>query len=144
CRLAGASRIAITDVVDHPLSVARQVGADQTIRVDQLPAGTTVAAAAGGEFDVAFEVSGSPQALGACLESVRRGGVVVQVGTLPAEGIHLHANLVMSREIDLRGSFRFGNVFELAVAAITSRRVDVRPVISGEWPLQKAAEAIRI
>ncbi|TXL68830.1 L-idonate 5-dehydrogenase [Zeimonas arvi] len=143
CRLAGASRIAITDVVDHPLSVARQVGADQALRVDQLPAGTTVAAAAGGEFDVAFEVSGAPQALGACLESVRRGGVVVQVGTLPAEGIHLHANLVMSREIDLRGSFRFGNVFELAVAAITSRRVDVRPVISGEWPLQKAAEAIQ-
>ena len=73
---------------------------------------------------------------------MRRGGVVVQVGTLPAEGMHLHANLVMSREIDLRGSFRFGNVFELAVGAITSRRVDVRPVISGAWPLQKAAEAI--
>ena len=52
--------------------------------------------------------------------------------------------LVMSREIDLRGSFRFGNVFELAVGAITSRRVDVRPVISGEWPLQQAAEAIQI
>lgn len=141
CRLAGASRIAITDVVDHPLSVARQVGADQTIRVDQLPEGATIASVAG-EFDVAFEVSGAPQALAACLESVRRGGVVVQVGTLPAEGMHLHANLVMSREIDLRGSFRFGNVFELAVGAITSRRVDVRPVISGAWPLQKAAEAI--
>jgi len=143
CRLAGATRIAITDVVDNPLSVARQVGADQTIRVDQLPDGATIASVAG-EFDVAFEVSGAPQALASCLESVRRGGVVVQVGTLPADGIHMHANLVMSREIDLRGSFRFGNVFELAVGAITSRRVDVRPVISGEWPLQKAAEAIQI
>lgn len=143
CRLAGATRIVITDVVDHPLSVARQVGADQTIRVDQLPEGATIASVAG-EFDVAFEVSGAPQALAACLESVRRGGVVVQVGTLPADGIHMHANLVMSREIDLRGSFRFGNVFELAVGAITSRRVDVRPVISGEWPLQQAAEAIQI
>lgn len=143
CRLAGATRIVITDVVDHPLSVARQVGADQTIRVDQLPEGATIASVAG-EFDIAFEVSGAPQALASCLESVRRGGVVVQVGTLPADGIHMHANLVMSREIDLRGSFRFGNVFELAVGAITSRRVDVRPVISGEWPLRQAAEAIQI
>jgi len=143
CRLAGASRIAITDVVDHPLSVARQVGADQTIRVDQLAQGSTIASVAG-EFDVAFEVSGAPQALSACIETVRRGGIVVQVGTLPAEGMHLHANLVMSREIDLRGSFRFANVFELAVGAITSRRVDVRPVISGAWPLRQAAEAIQI
>ena len=103
CRLAGASRIAITDVVDHPLSVARQVGADQTIRVDQLPQGSTIASVAG-EFDVAFEVSGAPQALSACIESVRRGGIVVQVGTLPAEGMHLQANLIMSREIDLRAT----------------------------------------
>ncbi len=143
CRLAGASRIAITDVVDHPLSVARQVGADQTIRVDQLPQGSTIASVAG-EFDVAFEVSGAPQALSACIESVRRGGIVVQVGTLPAEGMHLQANLIMSREIDLRGSFRFANVFELAVGAITARRVDVRPVISGAWPLRQAAAAIEI
>jgi L-idonate 5-dehydrogenase len=143
CRLAGASRIAITDVVDHPLSVALQVGADQTIRVDQLAQGSTLASVAG-EFDVAFEVSGAPQALSACIETVRRGGVVVQVGTLPAEGMHLQANLVMSREIDLRGSFRFANVFELAVGAITSRRVDVRPVISGAWPLRQAAEAIQV
>jgi L-idonate 5-dehydrogenase len=141
CRLAGATRIAITDVVDHPLEVARQVGADQTIRVDQLPTGATIASVAG-EFDVAFEVSGAPQALGACLESVRRGGIVVQVGTLPAEGMHLQANLVMAREIDLRGSFRFGNVFGLAVESIVSRRVDVRPVISGAWPLREAAQAI--
>lgn len=141
CRLAGATRIVITDVVDHPLAVARQVGADQTIRVDQLPAGASIASVAG-EFDVAFEVSGAPQALSACLESVRRGGIVVQVGTLPAEGMHLQANLVMSREIDLRGSFRFGNVFGLAVDAIVSRRVDVRPVISGAWPLDEAARAI--
>lgn len=142
CRLAGASRIAVTDLFDHPLSIARRVGADQTIRVDRLPAGTTVAAAAGTEFDVAFEVSGAPQALDACLRSVRRGGVVVQVGTLPAQGMHLHANLIMSREIDLRGSFRFGNVFDLAVDSIATRRVDVRPVISGTWPLKQAADAM--
>ncbi len=141
CRLAGASHIVITDVVDHPLSVARRVGADQPIRVDQLPAGATLASAAG-EVDVAFEVSGAPAALASCLATVRRGGTVVQVGTLPADGMHLLVNRIMAREIDLRGSFRFGNVFEQAVGAIASRRVDVRPVLSEAWPLQRAAEAI--
>ncbi|HRO58234.1 MAG TPA: zinc-binding dehydrogenase, partial [Burkholderiaceae bacterium] len=99
-------------------------------------------ALARGEFDVAFEASGAPQALVTCLQAVRRGGIVVQVGTLPADGMHLPANQIMAREIDLRGSFRFGNVFELAVDAIAGRRVDVRPLISGAWPLQQAAQAI--
>lgn len=140
-RLAGAAHVAITDVVDHPLAVARQVGADVTVRTDQLAA-TRLADACGGEPDVAFEVSGAPGALAACLETVRRGGIIVQVGTLPADGMHMLANLIMARELDLRGSFRFGNVFELAVQAIASRRVDVTPVLSGSYRLTEAAAAI--
>ena len=74
--------------------------------------------------------------------TVRRGGIIVQVGTLPPEGMHLLANQIMARELDLRGSFRFGNVFEHAVQAIASRRVDVRPVLSGSYSLTEAAAAI--
>ncbi len=142
-RLAGARSITVTDVVDHPLDVARQVGADRTVRTDQLAQGTTLASIAG-EPDVAFEVSGAPQALISCLETVRRGGIIVQVGTLPVDGMHLPANLVMQREIDLRGSFRFGHVFEHAVQAIASRRVDVRPVISASHSLADAQAAMHL
>jgi L-idonate 5-dehydrogenase len=140
-RLAGASRIAITDVVDHPLEVARRVGAHLAVRTDLLPAGAKLSDVVG-EPDVAFEVSGAPGALGAAIETVRRGGIIVQVGTLPPEGMHLMANQIMARELDLRGSFRFGNVFEQAVRAIAQRRVDVRPVLSGAHPLTDAAHAI--
>ncbi len=142
-RLAGARHIAITDVVDHPLSVARAVGADEAVRVDRLGPDEKLAASIG-EPDVAFEVSGAASALSTCLETVRRGGTIVQVGTLPVEGIHMLANLVMQRELDLRGSFRFGNVFDHAVTAIASRQVDVRPVISDSHPLSEAARAITL
>ena len=142
-RLAGARHVTVTDVVDHPLTVARAVGADETVRIDRLGADTKLASLIG-EPDVAFEVSGATAALSACLETVRRGGTIVQVGTLPVEGMHMLANLVMQRELDLRGSFRFGNVFDHAVAAIESRRVDVRPVISASHPLSEAARAITL
>lgn len=142
-RLAGAARIAVTDVVDAPLAVARAVGADLAVRSDRLPEGSRLADAVG-EPDVAFEVSGAPQALAACIDTVRRGGVIVQVGTLPAQGMHLLANQIMARELDLRGSFRFGNVFGQAVGAIATRRVDVRPVLSGTHPLSRAAQAIEL
>ncbi len=142
-RLAGARHVTVTDVVDHPLSVARSVGADEVVRIDRLADGEKLAALIG-EPDVAFEVSGAASALSTCLETVRRGGTIVQVGTLPAEGMHLLANLVMQRELDLRGSFRFGNVFDHAVAAIASRQVDVRPVISASHALSEAAAAITL
>jgi len=142
-RMAGAGRIAVTDVVDHPLEVARQVGADLTVRTDRLAADTRLADVVG-EPDVAFEVSGAPPALAACIDTVRRGGVIVQVGTLPPEGMHLLANQIMARELDLRGSFRFGNVFELAVRSIAERRVDVRPVLSGAFALTEAVHALHL
>jgi L-idonate 5-dehydrogenase len=142
-RMMGAARIIMTDVVDHPLAVAKLVGADETIRIDQLPAGTKLSTVIG-EPDVAFEVSGAPSAFTTAIETVKRGGVVVQVGTLPHDGMHVMANMIMSRELDLRGSFRFGNVFEIAVNAIAHRQVDVRPVISASHPLKDAAKAIQL
>lgn len=142
-RLGGASHVAITDVVDHPLNVARQVGADQVVRTDQLPEGTALSDVVG-EPDVAFEVSGAVVALASALATVRRGGIIVQVGTLPPEGMFLLANQIMARELDVRGSFRFGNVFDTAVQAIASRRVDVRPVLSGTHPLTDAVAAITL
>ena len=142
-RLGGAAHIAITDVVDHPLSVAKLVGADQTVRIDQMPADGKLADLIG-EPDVAFEVSGAPSALSAALATVRRGGIIVQVGTLPPEGMHLLANQIMARELDVRGSFRFGNVFDTAVNAIANGRVDVKPVLSGTHPLTDAVKAITL
>ena len=108
-----------------------------------MPAGTKLAEIVG-EPDVAFEVSGAVPALASALETVRRGGIIVQVGTLPPEGMHLLANQIMARELDVRGSFRFGNVFDTAVGAIAGRRVDVRPVLSGTHPLAEAAAAITL
>jgi L-idonate 5-dehydrogenase len=142
-RLAGASHVAITDVVDHPLEVARQVGADVTVRTDQLPKDGRLSDLIG-EPDVAFEVSGAPSALATCMETVRRGGIIVQVGTLPPDGMHLLANQIMARELDLRGSFRFANVFDHAVRSIAERRVDVRPVLSGVHPLTDAVHALTL
>lgn len=141
-RLAGAAHVTVTDIVDHPLEVARRVGADATVRIDRVPADARLADQTG-EFDAAFEVSGAAGAFATCLDSLRRGGTLVQVGTLPPEGMHVFANRIMQRELDVRGSFRFANVFGLAVDSIAERRVDVRPAVSAQFPLAEAEAAIR-
>jgi L-idonate 5-dehydrogenase len=142
-KLFGAVKVIVTDVVDNPLTVARSIGADMGLRVDCLPAGTSLTEAIG-EVDVAFEVAGSPAALMSCLEATRKGGTIVQVGTLPPEGMHFPANQIMARELNYIGSFRFGNVFDWAVRYISERRVDVRPLISSQHKITDAIEAFNI
>lgn len=143
-RLAGASQIVVTDVVDRPLATAKTVGADRCVRADRIPGGPKAVAEAVGDVDVALEAAGSPAALETCLAAVVRGGRIVQVGTLPAEGVTLLANQIMAREIDYVGTFRFGIEFEWAVRYLADRRVDVQPLLSAQYPIDEAETAFRL
>lgn len=137
-RLAGARQVTVSDILDRPLAQARTVGADVTLH-----AARDADALVKPQFDVAYEVSGSFAALKTCMAAVKRGGVVVQVGTLPHEPLPFVVNDVMAKEIDLRGAFRWGIEFDWAVEYLSTRRVDVRPLLSGQYPLSDAVAAFR-
>jgi L-idonate 5-dehydrogenase len=138
-RLAGARQITVSDVLERPLSTAAAVGADRTIRADR-----DADALATPQFDVAYEVSGSFPALKSCVAAAKRGGTVVQVGTLPHEPLPFVVNEIMGKELDLKGAFRWGIEFDWAVDYLSSRRVDVRPLLSGQFPLQDAVKAFEL
>ncbi len=89
------------DIAERPLAMARQVGADAVLRSD--PAGENEWL---DSADVCIEAAGSPAALGTCLQAARNGGRIVQVGTLPAEGVLFPANSIVARELDDVGAFR--------------------------------------
>jgi L-idonate 5-dehydrogenase len=135
-RLAGAKTITVSDVLDRPLQQARIVGADETLRADR--DGDLLAKP---RFDVSFEVSGNFSALKTCVAATKRGGVIVQVGTLPHEPLPFVVNELMAKELDLRGAFRWGIEFDWAVDYLSSRRIDVRPLLSGQFPLRDAVAA---
>ena len=135
-RLAGARSVTVSDVLDRPLAQARAVGADCALRADR--EGDALAAP---QFDACYEVSGSFAALKTCVAAAKRGGVVVQVGTLPHEPLPFVVNELMAKELDLRGAFRWGIEFDWAVEYLSARRVDVRPLLSGQFPLQDAVKA---
>jgi L-idonate 5-dehydrogenase len=137
-RLAGAASVVVCDINDRALEMARRVGADRCIRSDQVDPASLADLA-----DVSIEAAGSVAALGTCLTATRRGGRIVQVGTLPAE-LPFPANSVMARELDYRGCFRAHQEFDWAVQAIRSRRADVRPLISAQLPLTRSKEAFEL
>ena len=92
-------------------------------------------------FDVAFEITGTAAGLASAIASVRRGGTLVQVGNLPGGQIPIPANAIMAKELDLKGTFRFGAEFNEAVDLIASGDVDVLKLVTAERPLSSAPDA---
>lgn len=140
-RRAGAETTGITDILDAPLALARRIGADMAVNVaadaDALSGMTKEVDG----FEAAFEVSGSPAGLAACLGAVRPGATVVQVGTLPPGQFPFAGNLVMAKEIDLRGAMRFDREFAHAVACLDRGLIDVAPLLTASVPAKQASAA---
>jgi L-idonate 5-dehydrogenase len=143
-RRAGATHIVATDVVPQPLRKAAQVGADETINVAE--DGTRLAQRYGadkGQFDVLLECSGNERALRAAFEVLRPRGVVVQVGIAGGE-MTLPLNMVVAKEFDLRGAFRFHEEYATAVALINQGLVDLKPLVSATLPYRDAGRAFAL
>ena len=132
---AGAASVTVTDIVDPPLATVRKVGATDTLNVGS---GATPA-----EADVVFEASGSAAALAMALNAVVRGGTVVQLGLLPPGTVQVPANLVVSKEVDLHGSFRFGPEFDQAVQVL-AKGLTVEPLLAARLDLENAPEAFQL
>ncbi|MGL4727636.1 MAG: L-idonate 5-dehydrogenase [Bosea sp. (in: a-proteobacteria)] len=138
-KAAGAGAITITDMADMPLGLAAKLGTHAALNIARNPDALT---SLGPVFDIVFEASGSPHGLASALNAAKRGGIVVQIGNQPAGDIPFPANMVMAKEIDLRGSFRFGQEFGQALAMIASGVIKVSALITAQLPLAQAKQAM--
>lgn len=134
-RDAGAAGVIAVDLHETPLTLATQVGATSTIQVGETSWPD--------EIDVAIEASGTAAGLRTCLERVRRGGTVVQVGTLPPGDTAFAGNVLMTRELTLTGAFRFDHEFDAAIALLASG-LQVAPIVTHTFPLGDAVTAFEL
>lgn len=138
-RHAGASEIVVTDVADQALAMARKVGADRTFNVASDPKALEAFTADKGYFDLAFECSGNGRVLASLIDVVKAGGVLTAVGM--GGDVTLPSSPIVTKELTLRGSFRFDHEFAWSADLISRRAIDVRPLITGIFPLDKAIAA---
>jgi len=138
-KLHGALEVVATDVVDEALARARAVGADRVINV--ATDGNSLAAygAGKGTFDVVIEASGNERAMRSALDVIRPRGRLIQLGL--GGDVTLPQNQIVSKEIELCGSFRFHEEFAWAVKLIGSGRVPLAPLLTGTFPVADAVAA---
>lgn len=138
-RHAGAGEIVVTDLTDAALARAPAMGASRTINVATNPDGLVPFQENKGTFDVAFDCSAAGPALRSVFAAIRPRGTIVQVGVTGDMTIALNA--LVAKEIVWRGSQRFHDEFAQAVQLISTRGIDVRPIISHTFPLERAVDA---
>ncbi len=141
-RTAGAAELVATDVASQPLATAKKLGATRAINPVTEPDALTPYAADKGTFDVLFEASGNEAALRGAIDLVRPGGTIVQIGV--GGDMKLPMNVIVAKEINLRGTFRFHAEFELAVEMMGNGLIDVKPVISDSIPFTDAIAAFEL
>nr|WP_210347580.1 L-idonate 5-dehydrogenase [Agrobacterium sp. OT33] len=138
-RAHGAREIVATDVMGAVLAKALEVGADRVINVAENPEELSAYAAGKGYFDVQFEASGNERAVRSGLEVLRPRSTVVQLGL--GGDVSIPQNMVVAKEIEMKGTFRFHEEFGLAVDLIGKRRVDLKPLMTGTFPLEDTVKA---
>jgi L-idonate 5-dehydrogenase len=141
-KLHGAAEVVATDVVDEPLLIAARMGAAQTINAATDKSWVARNAADKGSFDVMFECSGNERALRDGLEVMRPRGTVVQLGM--GGDVSIPQNVIVAKELQVCGSFRFHAEFALAVKLINDRRLDLAPLITASFPMAEAIAAFAL
>jgi threonine 3-dehydrogenase len=141
-RHAGARYVAITDVSEYRLDLARKIGVTMAVNVT----GTTLADAMAElgmreGFDVGLEMSGKPAALREMLASMRHGGRIAMLG-LPAEEFivdwaHLVTNMITVKGI--YGRQMFETWYEMSV--LVNSGLDISQVITHQFAAADFEEA---
>ena len=141
-RCAGAAEIVVTDIADNALTIAASCGADKTINVQRDPEALSAYAAGKGYFEVMYECSGNVQAVTSGITTLKPRSVLMQLGL--GGDMSLPMMQLTAKEIDLRGSFRFHSEFQTAVELMSSKLVDVKPLITHLFGLDEAESAFNI
>jgi L-idonate 5-dehydrogenase len=139
-RHAGAGQIVATDIADRTLEIAKRMGADVVLNTGTDATALESYKADKGTFDVGFECSGHPRAVGDMISTLRPRGRMIQVGIGGAD-MPVPMNAVVAKEIDLGGTFRFYEEFQWAVDLLGSGRIDVGPLLSATLSFANAKEA---
>ena len=141
---AGASQVAVTDVVAWRLEMAERLGASAVVVADASQASKLKALAPDG-FEIVVDATGIPAVLESTFAYVKPRGKVWVFGVTPVGTyVKFPAYEVFRRDLKIIGSFAVNRTFPQSIALIKSGAVQVEPLISHQLPLDDFARGLEI
>jgi L-iditol 2-dehydrogenase len=138
-RVAGCSRIFVSDIDGSRLKLAQQVGATHVLAAGANLVEQALKLSDGAGVDLAIEAVGRNETVGAAIESVRKGGTVVLVGNISPE-VTLPLQRIVTRQIRLQGSCASAGEYPLAMELVATGAILVKPLITAIAPLDEGPQ----
>uniref|UniRef100_A0A8C3E5H7 Sorbitol dehydrogenase n=1 Tax=Corvus moneduloides TaxID=1196302 RepID=A0A8C3E5H7_CORMO len=142
-KMMGAAAVVVTDLSATRLQKAKEVGADFTIQVkNETPkeVASKVESVLGCMPEITVECTGVQTCIQTGIYATRSGGTLVLVGLGP-EMVTVPIVNAAVREVDIRGIFRYCNTWPVAIALLASKRINIKPLVTHRFPLERALEA---
>jgi L-iditol 2-dehydrogenase len=136
-RVAGCSRVFVTDPDISRLLLSQKLGATETIsenaveRIRQLTNGIGV--------DLVVEAVGKTESIDTAIDCVRKGGTAILVGNITPE-IKLPLQKVVSRQLRLQGSCASAGEYPRAIELMSRGEIQVKPLITAVAPLAEGPQ----
>ncbi|XP_055518486.1 sorbitol dehydrogenase-like [Leucoraja erinacea] len=143
----GAGPIAVTDLVQERLDMAKCMGAAAVFKVEKCTCPRELAqkvkSSLCGMPDVTIDSTGAEQSIQTGIYATRPGGVLVLIG-MGQSSTNAPLLTAITRELDIRGVFRYCNTWPTAINMLASKKIDVKPLITHRMPLEQAIEAFEL
>ena len=141
---AGAELILACDRVPHRLQLARQMGADVTLNINEDDFfGAVMEKTQGRGVDIAFDAAGSPQTINTGLKSTRNGGRFVLIGIPEPLNFEVDLHTALARELNIQCMKRSNHKGRPAAALLAAGRIPTS-LITHALPLERAQQGFEL
>jgi D-arabinitol dehydrogenase (NADP+) len=140
----GAGAVTIVDLKKDKLELGQRLGAsDVVLASDGADAALREVSPLG--FDVVIDCTGVPSVVEHMFEHVRDEGKLLFFGVNPTEArISISPYDVYRKDLEVLGTFALRYTFHDAMALLESRSVNVAPLLSDRFPIERFPEALEL
>lgn len=135
-------RIAVADILDNRLELAKQYGADAVVNTKaQSLEDFTKEFTNGNGFDVCIEACGAPETFLACIDNAAFAGNIILIGNGKRETSFNHS-VLLKKELNVHGSRNaLKDDFLNNIDIVASGKADVMKMVSGVYDMANAIDA---
>jgi len=141
-KAAGCSKVFVADVKSAKIDLIQRFYGEEieTIDLGKSDVASTFADQGIKGVDIVFEATGAAAAFKGIADHLLPGGRIVMIG-MPDGEVGLDVVSLQVKEISVETIFRYVNIFPSAIDLIASGKLNVTPLITKSYPLEKAVEA---
>jgi len=142
-KIAGITKIFISDIADYKLKVAKDHGAHFVINPLNSNILDIVSDKTNGKgVDVAIEAAGSPKTIFDSLKVVKKGGSVVWI-SVGKELVHIPYQDVIFRELKIEGINRYANTYGPVIELLENKKINFEGYVTHRFKFEQVEQAFK-